>query len=400
MAGFYDDNDKEQDETIKKTIIGAVCMASIVFLVFLVCMYQGTKPKKTANFSTDNSESVADIDADFDEVELGKSNLKSKDLDFWDMFGHGKKSEDTEINSDSDEPEGTPAIFTEQGVKPDRIERKNKDDDGDEAKWVNGDPNDGTHIAITDSDGNKTWYEILDIAKSSYSSNKATTIDSGMVQYVDGNFKSAFGADVSSSIGVVDMSSVKNAGVTYVMIRSHIRDASTGIMSADPMFNINATNAKKEGLYIGMSVDSQAITDTEAIEEANYAVATAATVGPKYPIAINIPDSYDSSNRMSKLTNAQRTNIIKAFCDQVRSFGYKPMIHASKKDLITKINIEDLAAYDIWVTDIGESNSSSLPYFTDYPYTFTMWQYASGTNLCGINGGANLDASFVNYEQN
>lgn len=222
---------------------------------------------------------------------------------------------------------------------------------------------------------------------------------SGMLQYVDGDMKSAFGADVNSDSGAVDMTTVKNSGVTYVMIRAHKRDSSTGFISMDPLFNINAVNAAKEGLKIGITVDSQALTETEAIEEANYAIATANSVKPQYPVAINVPDLNDEC-RISKLTNDQRTKNIKAFCDQVRNYGFKPLIHATKNDLITKINIEDLAAYDIWVTDIDSDSTSTTTYFTDYPYTYTMWQYARGINLCGINGAANLDASFVNYEQN
>lgn len=400
MSGFYDDtDDKEQDSTVKKMVVGAVCTASVVFLVFLICMYMGTRPKNLANKTTEES-ATAESNSQEDDFKLSKSGLKSSDLDFWNMFGNSKSSDDFVPSQDSDESEGKPAVFTEQGVKPDKIGNNNSDDRNPDAKWVNGDPNDGTHIAITDADGNKTWYEILDIAKSPYTANYIKNIPSGMVQYDDGTIKSKFGADISSDQGTFDMSSVKPNGVDFVMIRAYIRDKSTGIVTEDPLYSTNVINAVNEGINVGISVDSQALTDTEATEEANYAIVAATNAGIKYPIAINIPDLSDSSNRMSKLSNEQRTAVIKTFCERVKSYNFKPLIHANKNDLITKINVEDLAEYDVWVNDIGKNDVPNTQYFTDYPYKFTMWQYQKGTNLCGLVGGASLDVSFVSYEQN
>lgn len=395
MSGFYDREDIEQEGTVKKTIVVAICMASIVFFVFLLCLYQGTKPKH--NQSSDSIDNTYNAEEQSeDDFNIGKSNLKSDDLDFWDMFGTKKK--DDYIEEKKDDTEGTPAVFSEQGVKPDRIDQK--EENTENSDFETGDPHEGTHIALTDSNGKKTWYELQDIDKSMYSANNLKTTDNGMVKYDDGYYKSAFGMEVSSDIGAVDMTSAKGNGINFVMIRSHKRDSNTGAIIADPDFTNNLGNATKEGFFIGLTVDSQAISDTEAIEEANYAIATATPIGPKYPIAINIPDLDNEEMRISKISNVQRTSAIKAFCDQVRSYGFKPIIHATKKDFITKINVEDLAAYDIWVTDENNDSTSNSPYFTDYPYKFTMWQYNSGTNICGINGDTNLSISFVNYEQN
>lgn len=395
MSGFYDNEDIESKSTIKKTIVVAICMASIVFLVFLICLYQGTRPKHSQKVESINNNDNAEIQSD-DDFSIGKSNLKSNDLDFWDMFGSNKK--DDYIEDKKDDSQGTPAVFSEQGVKPDRIDQK--EENNVDSDFETGDPHEGTHIAITGSDGKEIWYELQDIDKSMYSANNLKSTENGMVKYDDGYYKSALGMEVSSDMGSIDMTSAKENGITFVMIRSHKRDSNSGLISADTNFTNNVGNATKEGLFIGITVDSQAISDTEAVEEANYAIATATPIGPKYPIAINIPDMDDTQMRISKISNDQRTSAIKAFCDQVRSYGFKPIIHATKKDFITKINVEDLTAYDIWVTDEEESSDAQKPYFTDYPYKFTMWQYNSGTNLCGINGSSKLAISFVNYEQN
>ena len=400
MSGFYDDIDEEQDFSAKKMIIIAICTVSLVFLGFLILMYVGTKPHKPVDSKTQDISSAETVEQDeSDELHLSNSGLTSSDLDFWYMFGDNDKKQNNDIQK-SDDTEGTPAVFTEQGVKPDKIGNIKNEDDNPDAKWVNGDPDNGTHIGITDSNGNKIWYEILDIAKSPYTSNYIKDLPNGMLQYDDGSVRSVLGADISSDMGTVDITSLKPSGISYVMIRSHYRDKSTGIISEDPMFNTFIIGAQKEGLNIGISIDSQALNETEATEEANYAIVSATTYSAKYPIALNIPDLSDSGNRMSKLSSDMITNVIKTFCDRVISYGFKPVIHANKNDLIAKIKIEDLAQYDIWVNDNGISEVRNMPYFTDYPYKFTMWQYDRGINRCGLSGSAGLDLSFVKYEQN
>lgn len=398
MSGFYDNIDDEQDSSVKKMVIIAVCTVSLVFLTFLIIMYLGSRPKNAV--SANNNESVASSESTEDNFKPNGSGLTSDELDFWDMFGSKKGNTEISMEDESSDSEGTPAVFLEQGVKPDIIEHNQNDNDNPDAKWVNGDPDDGTHIAITDDEGNKIWYEILDIAKTPYTSNNIKNIESGMLQYDDGTVKSMSGVDVSSELGTIDMTSLKPAGINYVMIRSHFRDKTTGLVAEDSMFNNNVLNAQKEGLNIGITFDSQAVNETEAVEEANYAIVCATNFSAKYPIALNIPDLNDEENRMSKLSSDKLTNVIKTFCDRVISFGFTPVIHANKNDLIAKIKIEDLAQYDIWVNDNSMGETGDRPYFTDYPYKFTMWQYDRGTNKCGLFGSAGLDLSFVNYEQN
>lgn len=379
MSGFY--NDQDDTNTTRKTIAGAVAAASLVFLVFLVLLYQTTRDKTPKNAAASQAEAAA---TEEEEVEVGKSNIRSQDLDFWDMFRDTE--EEKEKPSRDEETEGKPAVFTEQGPKPDRIQ-ENKEEETD-TKWDEGNPNDSTHISVTDETGKQTWYELLNIAKNDYSHNSFKLTSGGMTQYDDGNLKSSPGADLDAQSGQVDIKSMKDAGLSFVMLRAISRNPQSGTVEPDGAFATLATAAKDAGLEVGVYVDSAATTENEAVEEANYAIASATGLEAKYPVVIALPDHKKGNNRMCSLSNADRTKIIRAFCDQVRSFGQKPMLKATRDDLISKVNLEDLAAIDIWVVDRGES-SGDKPYVTDYPYAYTIWQYGEGRDL-----------SFIHYEQN
>ncbi len=390
MSGFY--NDQDDATTTRKTIAGAVAAASLVFLVFLVLLYQTTRDRTPKSAEAAGAETVSEEEED---VEVGKSNIRSQDLDFWDMFrGEDEKKEQP---SRDEETEGKPAVFTEQGPKPDRIE-ENKEEE-EYTRWDEGNPNDSTHISVTDETGKQTWYELLDIPRNDWAHNSFKTVSGGMTQYDNGTLKSPLGADLSSLSGTVDIKSMKEAGLSFVMLRAIARNAQSGAVEQDPVFATLATEAKEAGLEIGVYVDSAATNENEAVEEANYAIASATGLEAKYPVVMALPDHKTGNNRMCSLSNADRTKIIRAFCDQVRSFGQKPMLRATRDDLISKVNLEDLAAIDIWVVDRGEA-SGDHPYVTDYPYAYTIWQYGGGTDPAGLKGEIGLDLSFIHYEQN
>lgn len=387
MSGFYDNTD--DDKTVKKTIVGAVLAASLTFLAFLLLLYHNTKPAETPMENKPAEETVSEEE----DLEIGKSNKRSQDLDFWDMF-RSDPAEEKDV--ERDDAEGKPAVFTEQGPQPDKIGEGVPEET--DTKWDTGDPNDGKHIAVTDPDGKTTWYEILDIPRSTYSATFVKKTEQGPLTYDGPNLKSASGAMLCSDQSAADLSAMKEAGLSFVMLRSIVRDGTNGAVVPDAAFSALAQKAKDAGLFAGVYVDSAATTTDEAVEEANYAIASAKTIEASYPVAISVPDRTSGDNRMHKLNNEERTGIVKAFCDQVRSFGMKPLIRATKADLITRLNVEDLSAYDIWVCDSGPAENGN-PYYTDYPYVFTMWGYGKAENITGFDPSTQMMLSFVNYEQ-
>lgn len=395
MAYPFSDNDPEESKAYKKMLISCVAAASMVVLLFLVVLYLNAKDDaKSANSQKDATAETTDELSEY----IGSSNLTSEDLEFWDMF----EKDPREAVTEEEEGETTPY---RAGEKTDnaKSDSEKADKDGISGESMNKNPDkdagssdekydDDKHLAIEDKDGKKVFYEILsDVKKNSYDFDSKLQYDSNKISYEDDDIKSTFGIDLSKHNGDVDFAKVKDAGVDFAMLRIGARGYETGIITLDEKFVDYATGAKTNGIDIGVYFYSQAISKEEAVEEACYAVGATANYGLRYPIAIDIEESGESSARTNKLTVNERTEFVKAFCDTVKQYGGHPIIYANRSMLIKGLNLKELEDYDIWLADMN------IP--TDYPYEFAMWQYNDSGSIDGIEGKVDYDISLVDYSE-
>lgn len=445
-------NQNDDQNEAKKLMLMCVLAASVVLLMFLVILYmhEEKKPKKHA------TKIVTENNTEEKEIEIKKSNLVSSDLDFWDMYEDTKEEnviiDDSKDESDSDSKNSSSSSDKKiNQSKSSSSDKTTNRDDSDEELSMNIKKNkdkdkmdDGKHIKVTGPDGKAQWFEILDdVKKNSFDFENYLTYDNGLLKYEAGDIKSIVGIDVSSRQGIIDFSKVKNAGVDFVMIKVASRGYETGQINIDEKFVEYANAAVASGLSIGAYVSSQAITDVEAVEEANYAVAAANNYNVKYPIAIDFTSANSQSQRTDRLTSEERTAIVKKFCETVKSYGKIPAIRATRDFLITELDLTELSDYDIWLkdeavtadymkfeyiedndsssssssssaksssssklsksesTDSDSSSEDEKPEYigTDYPYEFAMWQYTNKGTINGIEGPVNVNMSFVNYAE-
>ena len=108
--------------------------------------------------------------------------------------------------------------------------------------------------------------------------------------------------------------------------------------------------------------------------------------GATYPIAIDIEWIEDDKARTDDLTAMDRTELAVKFCDTVKSFGYTPMIYASRDMLIAGMHPDLLEDYEVWLSDDYEPEDG-----TDYPYAFSMWQYSRKGKVDGITGDVDVN---------
>ena len=79
------------------------------------------------------------------------------------------------------------------------------------------------------------------------------------------------GIDVSVYQGNIDFEKVKEDGYDFVIVRIGFRGyGSAGNIKADERAITNITKAKEAGLDVGVYFFSQAINETEAVEEADF----------------------------------------------------------------------------------------------------------------------------------
>ena len=387
MASPFSQNDPEEDKAYKKMIVSCIAAASLVVLLFLVVLYMNTDKKSTARENQVKEEHAVE-----DDFEYGNSNLKSSDLDFWDMY---EDDDETVGEEEEDGDEDQPYKKGGDDKKKSDDEEKeslNKDPDKDPSSRDEAD-NDENHLAVTGSDGETVYYEILEnVKKNNYDLSSPLDSDAkGRLVYKSENKNAVNGIDLSQSNGTVDFAKVKADDISFVMLRIGSRGYSSGTINLDEKFVEYANAAKAANLYIGIYFASSATTEQEASEEASYAVGAIKDFGIRYPIAMDLDSSTDESKRTDSLTMAERTKLVKTFCDTVKQYGYNPVVRASRDTLISKLNLEDLTDVDVWISDVNNP--------TDYPYAFTMWQYAKDGRVDGIDGDVRMDLSFVSYEE-
>jgi GH25 family lysozyme M1 (1,4-beta-N-acetylmuramidase) len=249
---------------------------------------------------------------------------------------------------------------------------------------------DGHHTQVTDRDGTKEWLTINNyLPKSTIDPTNLVCQENIMKYYEDDKQTSYMGVDVSKYNTYVDYEALKKAGVQFVMIRVGARGYSSGNITMDDYFANNIKQASDAGLDIGLTFFSQAINVEEAQAEAQTVLSSIGEYQVNYPIAIDMEYIPDDTSRIENTNAEQKTTIIKAFCDAIKAAGYNPMIYGDKEWLLKEIHLTKLTGYDVWL-----AQNEDTP---DYPYKFTMWQYATDETIDGISGNANLDISFIDF---
>lgn len=214
----------------------------------------------------------------------------------------------------------------------------------------------------------------------------------GEMEYlVNGNVQSLKGIDLSRYQGEVDWALVAADGVDYAMIRVGIRGYGTGEIVIDDTLDANMMGATYNGIDVGAYFFTQAISEEEAIAEADAVIEALAPYNVTYPIAIDVEDVNDSSARTANLTAAQRTDYVIAFCERIESAGYTPMIYGNLKSYCDMLDMERLNEYDKWFAFYDT--------YVYFPYEITMWQYTDSGVVNGIEGNVDLNITFTNkYE--
>lgn len=214
-------------------------------------------------------------------------------------------------------------------------------------------------------------------------------------QFNDGGVLNSYvGIDVSVWNTSVDWNKVKAAGVDFVMIRVGYRGyGSAGNMVEDRMFKTHMEGAIQAGLDVGVYFYTQAITEQEAVAEANFVLERIKNYKLTYPIAFDIEkaevENPGDVPRTENLTNKQRTDITLAFCNTIKAANYFPIIYSNKSFLEDKLETNRLSDYHIWLAHWVQN--------TDYDKPYSIWQYSETGTVEGIQGNVDLDIGFFDY---
>lgn len=194
------------------------------------------------------------------------------------------------------------------------------------------------------------------------------------------------GIDVSYYQKDIDWTTVKNSGINYAMLRvsrSYYSDSYHHL--TDKRFNEYASNANKAGMPIGAYIYSQARNVSDAVSDARYVVSELKGYTISYPVAIDLEDSSQTD-----LSKAQLGAIAKAFCDEIRRYGYTPMVYCNENWYKNYIDVSQIAGEELWIARYNSHYDTNIKR--------GIWQCSSTTRIPGISGNVDLDFAYKNYE--
>ncbi len=385
--------EEEAGGGIGPSLVYMVIGVSAFVLIVLFAVFRGNDNKRGGSEYLQQVQEQKEEEAKQEELaaieeEEAAPKLRAEDLDFWDMY-----PEEEETKPETDAADAAESVTT-RNPYTEKAEREKEEERQKEEEAQNDPATDGKHTLITNRDGSEEWVLISPyLTKNTFDFTKMED-KAGLKRYMENGRKTSYvGVDISKHTGKVYFPSLKAAGVDYVMIRLGSRGYSTGQITLDENFKENIEGAIEAQLDVGVYFYSQAISQDEAVQEANFVVQNLEPYRGKvkYPIAFNMGFVSNDKSRIEGLSREDKTAVTVSFLDAVRAAGYVPMVYGDKEWLIKEVDLTKLQDYDVWL-----SQEEEIP---DYPYRYAMWQYNTDGVLNGIDGGADLNICFVNYSE-
>lgn len=223
--------------------------------------------------------------------------------------------------------------------------------------------------------------------------NNITRLPNNTLDYqIDGVSYAIKGIDVSVHQEAIDWNKVKADGVEYAILRVGRRGYGTGEIGIDTQFIENIEGALEAGIHVGVYFFSQAITVSEAIEEADFVLDTIRGYDITYPVVFDLEEIFEDTARTDNLSQEMATKMTIAFCDRVAEAGYTPMVYGNINWFMESVDFAQLESYEKWFAQYFNQ-----PFF---PYDLGIWQYTATGKVEGIVGDVDINLSFKDYSNN
>ena len=184
------------------------------------------------------------------------------------------------------------------------------------------------------------------------------------------------GIDVSKHNGIIDWKKVKASGIEFAIIRIGYGGSAP---VKDERFEENYKNAKANGLKVGTYLYSYANSESDVEAEVNSILKWLDGKTFDLPFYLDVEDK----KTQGKLSVNELTNYVYNICERIEKAGYFTGIYASKNWLETKLDMNKLNRFTVWL-----AQWSSNP---TYQGSYGLWQYTSDGSINGINGRVDMN---------
>lgn len=210
----------------------------------------------------------------------------------------------------------------------------------------------------------------------------------GLKRYYSAGVRGVPGIDVSSYQGDIDWQTVKEAGVEFAMIRVGYRGYVTGELDLDDCFEDNIQGALEAGVQVGVYFFSQALTEEEAVEEAEFVLSQIEGYDVTYPVVFDW-EEMEVQARTDEMNMLHLTACALAFCQTVEAAGYEAGVYFNQAYGYQQLNLPSLQDYTFWLAQYEDTPT--------FVYNFQLWQYTNQGTVPGIEGPVDLNVAF--YEE-
>ena len=184
------------------------------------------------------------------------------------------------------------------------------------------------------------------------------------------------GIDVSKHNGKIDFKKVKDSGIDFVIIRIGYGGSAP---QKDERFEENYKNAKANGLKVGTYLYSYANSDSDVEAEVKAILKWLDGKTFDLPFYLDVEDN----KTQGKLSVNELTNYVYNICERIEKAGYFTGIYASKNWLETKLDMNKLNRFTVWLAQWSANPT--------YQGAYAMWQYTSDGSVNGISGRVDMN---------
>ena len=196
------------------------------------------------------------------------------------------------------------------------------------------------------------------------------------VPFSAGEEATAFGIDVSTYQGTIDWATVAEH-IDFAILRCGYGDDL--VNQDDKMWKYNADECTRLGIPFGVYIYSYALSDSEAVSEAQHVLRLVEGYDPQLPIYLDLEDNLI----LKHCTTADILRQTKIFCEIIEEAGYEVGIYANYNWWTTYLTSPEYDQWDRWIAHY----TSAAGYSKEY----TIWQYTSSGRVEGITGNVDLN---------
>lgn len=253
------------------------------------------------------------------------------------------------------------------------------------------DPHEGM-VEVRDGLGGTMWVpEQEGVPVSGYTPEDFSS-DENYVNYIGGQTTAEQGIDVSYYQGAIDWAAVREAGISFAILRVGYRGwGEDGAIHTDACFAQNLEGAKAAGLDVGVYFFSQATTAEEAAQEAAYTLSLLEGAALELPVYFDWEQIGMEQEARTDTTDLDKlTELCLAFAEPIRAAGYQPGVYFYKSLGYYAYDLAKLEDLDIWMASVGDEPA--------FHYAFDMWQYSYTGTVPGISTAVDLNLRFSSKE--